>query len=370
MRRSARFLIASQAAARLGVSAKALRIYEQHRLIAPGRTAAGWRVYGPADMARAAEVVRLRALGLDLAEVARLLAADGGDLAARLAGYEARLQRQARALAGTLDAVRRLRTPGSAAPTVSFDLPWPWGGERFELRGMAPTTYLTGPLGSGKTRLAQRIAEVAPGGAFIGLDRLAEGAAAARLADDRALQQRVDTALAALVTRGAQRSPALTALLVALVGRDGDVLVVDMVEAGLDPPTQVALMAWLRGAAARQAGAASHDAFVVDPRPRRHRRWRGDSALPGQPQPAALGVALARRARLRGGGDHRRDARGARADRRHCCSASSRGVSRRRLRSEAHREFGGRAQRCVVRRAVSGDGAGRQCRRGAGDQQQ
>lgn len=247
MRRSARFLIASQAAARLGVSAKALRIYEQHRLIAPGRTAAGWRVYGPADMARAAEVVRLRALGLDLAEVARLLAADGGDLAARLAGYEARLQRQARALAGTLDAVRRLRTPGSAAPTVSFDLPWPWGGERFELRGMAPTTYLTGPLGSGKTRLAQRIAEVAPGGAFIGLDRLAEGAAAARLADDRALQQRVDTALAALVTRGAQRSPALTALLVALVGRDGDVLVVDMVEAGLDPPTQVALMAWLRG---------------------------------------------------------------------------------------------------------------------------
>jgi len=39
---------------RLGVSAKALRLYEQRGLIAPLRTAAGWRVYGPDEMARAA----------------------------------------------------------------------------------------------------------------------------------------------------------------------------------------------------------------------------------------------------------------------------------------------------------------------------
>ena len=246
MDRSSSFLSPARAAARLGVSIKALRLYEARGLIAPGRTAAGWRVYGPGDLARAAEVVGLRALGLGLAEVARVLDAQGRDRADGLAGHEARLQRQAHALAGTLDAVRRLRTPGGDGPVVAFDLPWPWAGERFELGGMAPITYLTGPLGSGKTRLAQRIAEVAPGGAFIGLDRLAEGAAAARLADDRALHQRVDAALAALVARGAQRSPALTALLVALAGRDGDVLVVDMVEAGLDPPTQVALIAWLR----------------------------------------------------------------------------------------------------------------------------
>jgi DNA-binding transcriptional MerR regulator len=37
------FLNASDAASRLGVSAKALRLYEQRGLIVPVRTAAGWR---------------------------------------------------------------------------------------------------------------------------------------------------------------------------------------------------------------------------------------------------------------------------------------------------------------------------------------
>ena len=59
---SAQFLNPSTAARQLGVSAKALRLYEQHGLIIPGRTAAGWRAYGPDEMARAAEIVTLRAL--------------------------------------------------------------------------------------------------------------------------------------------------------------------------------------------------------------------------------------------------------------------------------------------------------------------
>jgi DNA-binding transcriptional MerR regulator len=53
---SAQFLNPAAAAQRLGVSAKALRLYEQHGLINPGRTAAGWRAYGPEVMARAAEI--------------------------------------------------------------------------------------------------------------------------------------------------------------------------------------------------------------------------------------------------------------------------------------------------------------------------
>ncbi|MDP1639637.1 MAG: MerR family transcriptional regulator [Hyphomicrobium sp.] len=47
MNSSAQFLSASEAASRLGVSAKALRLYEQRGLIAPIRSAAGWRAYGP-----------------------------------------------------------------------------------------------------------------------------------------------------------------------------------------------------------------------------------------------------------------------------------------------------------------------------------
>ena len=78
MSSSAQFLNASEAAGRLGVSAKALRLYEQRGLIAPIRTAAGWRAYGPDEMSRAAEIAALRALGFSLAQVARVLEGDPG----------------------------------------------------------------------------------------------------------------------------------------------------------------------------------------------------------------------------------------------------------------------------------------------------
>ena len=73
---AARFLSPSEAARQLGISAKALRLYEERGLIAPGRTPAGWRAYGPAEMARCAEIVELRALGLSINEVARILSGD------------------------------------------------------------------------------------------------------------------------------------------------------------------------------------------------------------------------------------------------------------------------------------------------------
>jgi DNA-binding transcriptional MerR regulator len=77
---SAQFLSPSEAAKRLGVSAKALRLYEQRGLVVPGRTASGWRAYGPDEMARAAEIAALRTLGLSLAQVARVMKGDVEDL--------------------------------------------------------------------------------------------------------------------------------------------------------------------------------------------------------------------------------------------------------------------------------------------------
>lgn len=76
---------ASAAAARLGVSIKALRLYEQRGLVAPARTPAGYRVYGAAD------IVALRALGLTLAQVSRVLDGDACSLDEALASHEAAL---------------------------------------------------------------------------------------------------------------------------------------------------------------------------------------------------------------------------------------------------------------------------------------
>jgi DNA-binding transcriptional MerR regulator len=262
---SAQFLNPSEAAKRLGVSAKALRLYEQRGLFAPSRTAAGWRAYGPNEMARAAEIAALRALGLSLAQVARVLGGDPQALEPALAAHQATLEGRVRQLGGAIEKVRGLRANlaqgkapaageltrllGPAAElSVAFDLPWPWGGEHFELRDMRPLNNIIGPLGSGKTRLAQRLAETLPDAAFLGLERLADGGAAARarLDADPALKSRVDQALAWLVEDGATVSEALVALLVGLESEGPAILVVDMVEQGLDRAAQEALIAHLR----------------------------------------------------------------------------------------------------------------------------
>ena len=269
MSSSVRFLNPSEAAKRLGVSTKALRLYEERGLVAPARTAAGWRAYGPDEMARAAEIVALRALGLSLAEVTRVLGGDCRGLEPALAAHQATLEGRIRQLGGTIEKVYRLRADlarGEAPAagelarlllpatelSVRFALPWPWGGEQFELSDIRPLNYIIGPLGSGKTRLAMRLAEALPDAAFLGLDRSADDGAAARarLDADPALEARVDQALVWLVGDGATVSGSLIALLAGLEAEGPAVLVVDMVEHGLDQATQGALIAHLRQRAA------------------------------------------------------------------------------------------------------------------------
>jgi DNA-binding transcriptional MerR regulator len=236
---------------RLGVSAKALRLYEQRGLIHPVRTAAGWRTYGPAEMARARDIVALRTLGLSLAQVARVLDGEPAALAAALDAHQKALEANVRTMSSTLARVREMRNELAAGrapnvatltqlitapPAAAFDLPWPWGGEHFELSALDPVTYLTGPLGSGKTKLALKLAEVLPGATFLGLERHAEAEAGGRGRE----------ALDWLVGEGATETEALTALLAGIDGAEEGAIVVDLVEQGLDAATQEALAAWLR----------------------------------------------------------------------------------------------------------------------------
>jgi DNA-binding transcriptional MerR regulator len=282
---SAPFLNPSAAARRLGVSTKALRLYEQHGLISPARTAAGWRAYGPAEMTRAAEIVTLRMLGLSLAQVSRVLGDDPRGLEPALAAHQATLEGRIRQLAGTVEKVRDIRANlaqghsptasellrllgPAAAFSVAFDLPWPWGGERFELREVRPLNFIIGPLGSGKTRLARRLAETLPDAVFLGLDRLEHGGAAARaqLDGDPALKSRVDQSVSWLVEDGATASEALVALLVGLESEGAAVVVVDMVEQGLDQAAQQALIAHLRrrGPGARPLFLLTRSCAILD----------------------------------------------------------------------------------------------------------
>ena len=82
-----------EAGRRLGVTVKALRLYEARGLVKPLRTANGWRAYGPEAMARLHQVLALKRLGLSLQRIADLLVGRG-------VGLDAVLGLQENALAG------------------------------------------------------------------------------------------------------------------------------------------------------------------------------------------------------------------------------------------------------------------------------
>jgi len=115
------YLSPSEAARRLGVSTKALRLYERQGLVTPLRDAGGWRAYGPAEIARLHQVLALKSLGLTLARIAELLSG-------RLASLDALLALQEQALAGdrgrvdrALTLVRAARAKLAKGETLSID---------------------------------------------------------------------------------------------------------------------------------------------------------------------------------------------------------------------------------------------------------
>jgi hypothetical protein len=116
--------------------------------------------------------------------------------------------------------------------------------------------------------LAKRLAEALPDAAFLGLDRLVDRGAQARaeLDADPALKLRVDQTLACLVEDEAIVSEALVALLAGLEAEGPAILVIDMLEQGLDKATQEALIAHLRrrGPDARPLFCLTRSSSILD----------------------------------------------------------------------------------------------------------
>jgi DNA-binding transcriptional MerR regulator len=264
MRASVDVLGPSEAARHLGISAKALRIYEERGLLRPTRNATGWRAYGPDEVRRAAEIVALRSLGFSLKQVERVMSGVADGLEPALGALQTRLELEFDQLGRRLDRINALKramargempavldlaglADDSTAAIAGFNLPWPWGGEWFEVRGVRALNYIVGPLGSGKTRLALMLARHLPDGVFIGLDRLGRHEEAERAMEaDVGLRDRVEASLAWLVEDGATESDALLALVVGLERGRSNSLVIDMVEHGLDEATQQAVISDLR----------------------------------------------------------------------------------------------------------------------------
>ncbi|QFY61349.1 MerR family transcriptional regulator [Rhizobium grahamii] len=84
-----RWLTAAECAEQMGLTVRALRLYETRRLISPRRTGKNWRLYGMSDIARLHEILALKRLGLSLAHITDLLAGHAVDLDRTLAMQEA-----------------------------------------------------------------------------------------------------------------------------------------------------------------------------------------------------------------------------------------------------------------------------------------
>ncbi|MEM7530181.1 MAG: MerR family transcriptional regulator [Pseudomonadota bacterium] len=267
----------SEAARCLGTTPKALRLWEERGLIAPARTAAGWRAYGADVMARAERIVALRKIGLSLAQIAKIFEGDARDLAAALDAHRAALGGQVREIGLRIEQISTLRADLvtqngdhrdaldrlieiGARTGIAFDLPWPWCGERFSLPPLSGLGFITGPLFSGKTRLSRSIAAARSDIEFLGLDRMDQAHPAT--SDEGPVME----ALRWLEEDGATRSAALSTLLAAILSRSHGALVIDMVEEGLDAPSQEALIAWIRrrGADARPLVLLTRSSSILD----------------------------------------------------------------------------------------------------------
>ncbi|SFB57181.1 DNA-binding transcriptional regulator, MerR family [Rhizobium sp. NFR07] len=129
-------LTAHECASRIGLSIRALRLYEKHGLISPRRTSKQWRLYGSGEVARLNEIMALKSIGLSLRDISKLLRGQSTDLVQILA-----LQRDA--LADTrnraergLTVIEALQTKIRSGTPASVD----------DLMTLAKETNMTEPL--------------------------------------------------------------------------------------------------------------------------------------------------------------------------------------------------------------------------------
>jgi DNA-binding transcriptional MerR regulator len=124
----------TETATRFGVSIKALRLYEQRGLLAPLRSEAGWRTYGPDQIVRLHQILTLKRLGLPLAKISALLAGLDG-LEPVLALQEQVLARESEQLSRALALVRAARDKLKCGQALSID----------DLANLTRETVMTAP---------------------------------------------------------------------------------------------------------------------------------------------------------------------------------------------------------------------------------
>ncbi|MGO6943942.1 MerR family transcriptional regulator [Rhizobium johnstonii] len=129
-------LTAHECASRIGLSIRALRLYEKHGLISPRRTSKQWRLYGSDEVTRLNEIIALKSIGLSLRGISKLLRGQPTDLAQILAlQRDALSDTRSRAERG-LTVIEALQTKIRSGTSASVD----------DLMTLAKETNMAEPL--------------------------------------------------------------------------------------------------------------------------------------------------------------------------------------------------------------------------------
>lgn len=114
-------LTAAECARLMGLTTRALRVYEERGLINPKRTQKNWRLYGDSEIARLGEILVLQRMGLTLSTIADLLAGQKSDLAALLTLQEETLQGRKQRVEQSLSIVRSLKAKQASGEVLTAD---------------------------------------------------------------------------------------------------------------------------------------------------------------------------------------------------------------------------------------------------------
>jgi DNA-binding transcriptional MerR regulator len=115
------FRTAGETARLLGLTVKALRVFERHGLVQAQRTAVGWRVYGPNELLRLHQIIWLKRLGLKLTQIGTILHDQSVDLDRLLALQEEVLLDRKHSIDQALRLVRKARAKLTLGESLSAD---------------------------------------------------------------------------------------------------------------------------------------------------------------------------------------------------------------------------------------------------------
>jgi len=103
------FMTAAVCARQIGITVKALRVYEDHGLLSPPRSEKNWRLYSAREISRLNEILTFKAMGFSLSRITELLSEQENTTDNMLALQQSCLTEQRKRLDSSLGLVTALR---------------------------------------------------------------------------------------------------------------------------------------------------------------------------------------------------------------------------------------------------------------------